>query len=95
MVIDNDYSDDDGDYCCCSSHQLIPATQFVVTKSAGALLIGRPENHKENEISGGETRSFPHYCTRDEGAQKINQFTNWKNTAAAGVQHRSFVCSHN
>ena len=56
--------------------------QFVVTKSAEAL--GRSGKPKKIKLSCGETRWFPRYCTRDEGAQKnkINQFANWTNIAA-------------
>ena len=54
--------------------------QSVVTKTAEAL--GRSGKPQIIEISGGEARCFPPYCTRDEGAQKMNQFANWTNIAA-------------
>ena len=51
--------------------ELIATTmQPVVTKSAEAL--GKSEKPNPPELSGGESRCFPPYCTRDtrdEGAQ--------------------------
>ena len=64
--------------------ELIAKTmQSVVTKSAEAL--GKSGKPKPHEIAGGEARCFPPYFTRDtrdEGAQKVNQFANWTNIAA-------------
>ena len=67
--------------------------QFVVTKSAEAL--GRSGKPKKIKLSCGETRWFPRYCTRDEGAQKnkINQFANWTNIAAGIHSTTASPCS--
>ena len=70
------------DTYCCSSHfnsslQCSPWSQKVLKPQEN------PENKKKSKYRVGKHDALhPTCCTRDEGAQKMNQFANWTNIAA-------------